>query len=192
MVGVIKANPAVLFLGYASLVERASLHTPTMADRKRETERIRATAEGFCAAFVAGEPPSEILDKYFTSTAKILEHGPFWAVDKLPFLAQTFQGRSSGGESNDSHKLTCDRYYELLTSVLALQAEDAKVLDIMVDPGKGSATVKLHGKFSSVKTGKSWHEDFVYILSDFDNDGKIGSQELWADPLSAWAAVQGT
>ena len=50
--------------------------------------------------------------------------------------------------------------------------------------------MKLHGKFASVKTGKSWEEDFVYILSEFDEEGRIGRQEIWADPLSAWMAVQ--
>lgn len=59
----------------------------------------------------------------------------------------------------------------------------------MVDPVVGSVTIKLHARFSSVKTGKSWDEDFVYVLSEFDDDMKIGSQELWADPLSAWVAV---
>ena len=54
---------------------------------------------------------------------------------------------------------------------------------------KGMVTVKLQADFKSIKTGKQWHEDFVYILSDFDDEGKIGSQELWADPLSAWVAV---
>ena len=52
-----------------------------------------------------------------------------------------------------------------------------------------TVTVKLHAKFASVKTGKSWEEDFVYVLSEFDDDYKIGKQELWADPLSAWVAV---
>ena len=61
--------------------------------------------------------------------------------------------------------------------------------DLMVDAEKGTVTIKLHAKFASVKTGKDWEEDFVYVLSEFDGEGKIGSQELWADPLSAWVAV---
>ena len=59
----------------------------------------------------------------------------------------------------------------------------------MVDAEGGTVTVKLRAKFASVKTGKDWEEDFVYVLSEFDEEGKIGSQELWADPLSAWVAV---
>jgi hypothetical protein len=31
----------------------------------------------------------------------------------------------------------------------------------------------------------------VHVLSEFDDNMKIGSQELWADPLSAWIAVGG-
>ena len=59
----------------------------------------------------------------------------------------------------------------------------------MVDGEMGTVTIKLHAEFASVKTGKGWEEDFIYVLSDFDEDMKIGSQELWADPLSAWMAV---
>ena len=59
----------------------------------------------------------------------------------------------------------------------------------MVDPERRTVTVKLHAKFASVRTGKSWEEDFIYVLSEFDEDYKIGKQELWADPLSAWVAV---
>lgn len=36
---------------------------------------------------------------------------------------------------------------------------------------------------------KSWEEDFVYRLSGFDEEGRIGHWEIWADPLSAWDAV---
>ena len=48
-----------------------------------------------------------------------------------------------------------------------------------------------HARFESVSTGKSWEEDFVYRLSEFDEQGKIGHWEIWADPLSAWDAVAG-
>ena len=46
-----------------------------------------------------------------------------------------------------------------------------------------------HAKFASVNTGRSWEEDFIYRLSGFDAQGKIGHWEIWADPLSAWQAV---
>ncbi len=59
----------------------------------------------------------------------------------------------------------------------------------MVDAEKGTVTVKLQAKFASVKTGTEWEEHFIYVLSEFNDEGKIGSQELWADPLSAWVAV---
>lgn len=52
-------------------------------------------------------------------------------------------------------------------------------------------TVKLQAGFKSVRTGKGWEEEFVYVLSEFDDEGRIGRQELWADPLSAWVAVGG-
>jgi hypothetical protein len=55
--------------------------------------------------------------------------------------------------------------------------------------GRGAVSVVAHGIFESVKTGKKWEEDFIYRLSGFDEEGKIGCWEIWADPLSAWDAV---
>ena len=164
----------------------------TASHYSSKAEAIRDTAETFCKAFVAGSPPSETLDKYFTSNAKILEHGPIWATERLPFLGITFQGRSSQKFANASLKNTCDDYYDLLTSVLSFHPSDDTMPpkeELMVDPKRGTVTIKLHAKFASIRTGKSWEEDFVYVLSEFDEDYKIGSQELWADPLSAWMAV---
>jgi len=59
------------------------------------------------------------------------------------------------------------------------------------DGGKGAVVVVGKGKFESVKTGKVWKEEFIYRLSRFDEEGKIGHWEIWADPLSAWIAVGG-
>jgi len=163
-----------------------------MADCNRKADSMRDTAEAFCKAFVSGLPPSETLDKYFTPNPKILEHGPTWATERLPFLGVMFQGRRTQGTSSASNKPTCDDYYDLLTSTLSFHPSDETMPpkeQFMVDPKVGSVTIKLHSKFASVKTGKSWDEDFVYVLSGFDENMKIGSQELWADPLSAWVAV---
>ena len=154
---------------------------------------MRDTAEAFCKAFIAGKPPSETLDKYFTPDATIHEHGPIWAAERLPFLGTTFQGRSSQKFDNASLKYTCDDYYDLLTSVLSFHPSNDTLPPkekFMVDPVCGTVMIKLHAKFVSVRTGKSWEEDFVYVLSEFDEHHKIGSQELWADPLSAWMAVR--
>ena len=57
------------------------------------------------------------------------------------------------------------------------------------EEGKGVVTVKMSAAFKSVKSGEGWEEEFVYVLSGFDEEGRIGRQELWADPLSAWVAV---
>jgi len=54
---------------------------------------------------------------------------------------------------------------------------------------KGAVSVVGKGTFQSIKTGKEWHEQFIYRFSGFDEDGKIGHWEIWADPLSAWVAV---
>lgn len=155
-------------------------------------KRLRSTAEGFCKAFVAGAPPSETLDKYFTAKPRILEHGPAWAREGLPFLGITFEGRRRRGKTYTVMSKTCDDYYDRLTSVLSFHPLEDTLPpkeQFMVDCEKKTVTIKLHAKFASVKTGKSWEEDFIYVLSEFDEDYRIGSQELWADPLSAWFAV---
>lgn len=166
-------------------------------------DRLRSTAESFCKAFVSGTAPTEILDKYFTSNAKIHEHGPSWAAERVPCIGKTFQGRrqlESNKDQSSSVGSTCDDYYDLLTSTLSFHptdktvpSSDQFVIDaeaVGPDGGKkGVVTVKLQAEFKSVKTGKGWEEEFVYVLSDFDDEGKFGRQELWADALSAWVAV---
>lgn len=162
-------------------------------------ESMRATAEGFCKAFVAGSSPTEMLDTFFASDCKITEHGPLWAQNRLPFLGTTFCGRRSQGNENTSSGTTCDDYYDILASILSFHPTQDTVppkeeFRVAVDKSAkgewhGAVTIKLHAKFESVKTGKSWEEDFIYLLSDFDHDMKIGYLELWADPLSAWMAV---
>lgn len=165
-----------------------------LSDHKTTADRLRSTAYAFCQAFVSGAPPTETLDKYFTLNPKILEHGPSWATSRLPFLVTTFQGRRPKDQSPNpaTASRTCDDYYDLLTSTLSFHPS-ADTLPpkeaFMVDAERKTVTVKLHARFASVKTGKSWEEDFVYVLSEFDADFKIGRQELWADPLSAWVAV---
>lgn len=168
-----------------------------MAPAASRADLLRSTAVSFCNAFASGTSPTEMLDTYFTSDSSITEHGPAWAAERLPFLAKTFKGRrqsSNNPASNDGN--TCDDYYDLLTSTLSFHPTDKTVPpkdEIIVDAeakgsggGKGVVTVKLQAKFESIKTGKGWEEEFVYVLSGFDEQGRIGSQELWADPLSEY------
>lgn len=166
---------------------------------RHAAERMRATAEGFCKSFVAGSSPTEMLDTFFASNPQITEHGPRWAQTRLPFLGTTFRGRRAPSNENTPIGTTCDDYYDILASILSFHPTQNTVppkeeFRVAVDKdadGKwhGSVTVKLHAKFASIKTGKCWEEDFIYLLSGFDDDMKIGHLELWADPLSAWMAV---
>lgn len=177
---------------------------PTMAAATTaRADLIRDTAESFCKAFVSGASPTETLDKYFTVNPSITEHGPHWAAERLPFLGRTFRGRrrqiSDTDHRSSKNSLTCDDYYDLLTSTLSfhptektLPPRDQFMVDVDAESPsghKGVVTVKLQAEFKSVKTGRGWNETFIYVLSDFDEGGRIGSQELWADPLSAWVAV---
>lgn len=54
---------------------------------------------------------------------------------------------------------------------------------------KGTVTVVGKGTFESVKTGRKWDEEFVYVLGGWDEEGRFERWEIWADPLSAWVAV---
>lgn len=169
------------------------------SDTASVAQSMRATAERFCKAFVAGSSPTEMLDKFFASNPKITEHGPRWAQTRLPFLGTTFCGRRPHRQDNTASGTTCDDYYDILASILSFHPtqdtvppkDEFRVAVNKNADGKwhGTVTVKLHAKFASVKTGKSWEENFIYLLSDFDDDMKIGHLELWADPLSAWIAV---
>lgn len=59
----------------------------------------------------------------------------------------------------------------------------------IVDAEAGMVSVVGKGRFVSKKTGKGWNEEFIYRFSDFDEQGRFGWWEIWADPLSAWEAV---
>ncbi|KAI9662390.1 MAG: hypothetical protein M1821_008557 [Bathelium mastoideum] len=150
------------------------------------TTLLRSQSHAFCQAFLTGLSPSTTLDRFFIATdPHITEHGPAWARSRLPFLGKTFAGREA-----------CEEYFEILTKVLEfLPSKDTfpgpkgMVVDAEAEDGKGVVHVKARGKFKAKATGREWEEEFAYRLSGFDKEGRIGHWEIWADPLSAWAAV---
>ncbi|ESZ89549.1 hypothetical protein SBOR_10067 [Sclerotinia borealis F-4128] len=155
-------------------------------------ERIRAKAVAFCQAFVDGLSPNIILSEYFTSEPRITEHGP--DNSELPFLGKTFLGRKFDSSSNQ----TCDDYFIILTKSLEFEPSPTTfpspksfVVDetCEINGKKGVVSVVGSANFRSLRTGKGWNEQFIYRLSEFDRDGKIGHWEIWADALSAWNAV---
>lgn len=142
---------------------------------------LRKVTSEFCAALLSPPPLDELLSQYFSANPKITEHGPEWARDRLPFLAKTFTGKDG-----------CEEYFKLMSSTLAMSLDkdafpEAKAFS--VDADAGVVTVTGKGYFSSQKTGKGWDEQFIHRFSEFDENGKIGHWEIWADPLSAWIAV---
>ena len=141
---------------------------------------LRSEAASFCQDLIR-LTPQELLPRYFTSNSKITEHGPTWCRNRLPFLAKTFSGISG--------KNSCMSYFEALSQTLKMHMDETTFPDgngYIVDPDavvegeSSSGVVCVVGKafFESVKTGKSWHEQFIYRLSGFDADGKIGH---WVD-----------
>ncbi|KAI9806810.1 MAG: hypothetical protein M1833_002467 [Piccolia ochrophora] len=160
----------------------------------------RSRARDFCLAFAASTGPRELLDAFFVrAEPRITEHGPAWARARLPFLGHTFTGRettttttNNGGEAERD---TCDRYFALLAETLSVGPEGLLVPSLehfTYAPGHGDGVVSvvLQGTFVSVQTGKSWQEDFVHRFAFSSTEGRIEHWEIWADPLSAWFAVQ--
>jgi hypothetical protein len=158
---------------------------------------LRSTASSFCQALLDPPPPAAIISKYFTPTNPcITEHGPEWARSRLPFLARTFTALEG-----------CEEYFSLLSQTLTMQMKEdtfpdlhGYIVDVAATVGesqgqgddrqpKGAVSVVGKATFASVKTGKQWHEQFIYRFSGFDEAGRIGHWEIWADPLSAWVAV---
>jgi hypothetical protein len=143
---------------------------------------LRQKTHAFCQALISPPPPSELLSTYFTSSPKITEHGPEWSRSRLPFLAKTFTGKDG-----------CEEYFKIMTDVLemSLSGDAFPKPDegFIVDAGAGMVSVVGKGRFTSKKTGKGWDEQFIYRFSEFDEEGKIGHWQIWADPLSAWDAV---
>ncbi|KAK4635635.1 hypothetical protein CLAFUW4_01591 [Fulvia fulva] len=173
--------------------------------------QLHSRAQAFCDAFLdlSNNPPEKILSDHFTHTGtpKITEHGPAWASKRLPFLGRTFSGKAE-----------CLEYFSLLAKTLEFQpsadtftSQGSIVVDDRASVNEGDnrsepsgvanrpstsgsmgvVSVKGKGTFKAVQTGKAWDEEFIWRLSEYDEDGGIGHWEIWADPLSAWVAVGG-
>ncbi|KAF2459718.1 hypothetical protein BDY21DRAFT_268515, partial [Lineolata rhizophorae] len=159
---------------------------------------LRTRTASFLSALVSPSfDPTTFLTTHFTpSTPRITEHGPPWAAaSRLPFLGHTFAGLDG-----------CLTYFLLLAATLETRwgegtfpaGEDGVVVDAGAsadgdaEEGEGGprGVVCVVGKaqFASKRTGKAWAESFIYRLSGFDDEGRVGHWEIWADPLSAWEA----
>jgi hypothetical protein len=164
---------------------------------KERKDLLRSTASSFCQALLDPPPPADLIRKYFaTNSPSITEHGPEWARSRLPFLAKTFTGLEG-----------CEEYFSVLSQTLTMQMSDETFPDsagYLVDVAatveesqggesgtqpRGAVSVVGKATFASIKTGKQWDEQFIYRFSGFDEAGRIGHWEIWADPLSAWVAV---
>jgi len=154
---------------------------------------LREKSHAFCHALVAPPPPEELISTYFRKdNPKIIEYGPSWCRDRLPFLHTPYEGVSGDN--------SCQRYFEVLSKILkmhlpkdAFPGPDGFIVDaeaVTVGcPTGGVVCVTGKGRFESVKTGRSYDETFMYRLSGFDDEGRIGCWEIWSDSLSAWDAV---
>ncbi|KAF2214036.1 hypothetical protein CERZMDRAFT_38463 [Cercospora zeae-maydis SCOH1-5] len=149
---------------------------PPTTDR---ASKLIATSHAFAKALETPLSPEDLLSKFFTSSPKITEHGPAWARNRLPFIAKTYFGPDEFVE-----------YFKTLSEVLFMKPDPTPAIEqFAVQVNAGLVIVQGAGGFKSVKTGKSWKETFIWKFSEFDQEGKIGHWEIWADPLSAWNAV---
>jgi len=162
---------------------------------------LLTTTSSFCQSLLSKPPkaPRDLISKFFvpkSQVPKITEHGPQWARSRLPFLFKTFSGTEE-----------CVQYFLLLGDTLKMEMEkgtfpspdeggyvvdaDARASSEGGNEGKGGiVSVVGKARFESVKTGKGWNEEFIYRFSGFDEEGRIGHWEIWADPLSAWVACE--
>ncbi|KAI9680010.1 MAG: hypothetical protein M1817_005025 [Caeruleum heppii] len=181
------------------------------SDDTDTTACIYFHVSSFLKAFQTIASPSALLNEHFVlpdhtnQTPKITEHGPAWARTRLPFLGRTFRGRktmSSEDKDPEMGTTTCDAYFTLLAQTLDFIPNENSfpesqnyvfnpnaVTEVQNGNSRGVMTLVGQGKFRASRTGIEWEERFTYRLSEFDEKGRIGHWEIWADPLSAWMAV---
>lgn len=165
------------------MASSSSSTSPQHEKPETRYKTLRKRTQAFCDAFLdlPNNPPWKLLGDHFTSfKPRITEHGPPWAAKRLPFLGRTFIGY-----------FDCTKYFELLNQTLEflpregtfgpkesyIVDERATSYETGARPGgvgKGMVSVKGKATFKAVATGKTWEEEFIYRLSDFDEDGKIG------------------
>lgn len=152
---------------------------------------MRSTAHHFTLAFLTGaSSPPELLSRFFSAhDPRIIEHGPPWAAERLPFVGREFRGRNGKGKSGE----TCDDYFDLLGENLALEVQDSELPaanGLAVDADVGVVLVRCRAWLAHAHTERRWEERFVMVLSEFDERGAtFGLLEIWADNLSAWEAA---
>ncbi|BFZ59936.1 hypothetical protein YB2330_000958 [Saitoella coloradoensis] len=130
------------------------------------------TAKSLCAAFADPSVDPEYLLSHFSSDATAHEHGP--QTDTMPFLGRTIPVKD---------------YMPLLQK--SVKFSDMSFFDYTSDPVTSRLSVKGKATFTWIATHKSWDEVFTYVLG-FDQDNKVKTYEVWADPLSMYAAAKGT
>ncbi|KAK8100950.1 uncharacterized protein PG998_007645 [Apiospora kogelbergensis] len=152
---------------------------------------MRSRAHAFCQSLISPPSTTKLLSEFFIPDASgdgdsrptIHEHGPAWASKTLPFLGESFTGGAA-----------CEEYFTVLADTLKMHMSAADSFPgpdgFVVDAARNQVCVVGKGRFESVKTGRSWDEQFTYVLSGWDGQGwKMRRWDIWADPLSAWAAV---
>ncbi|GAO52298.1 hypothetical protein G7K_6378-t1 [Saitoella complicata NRRL Y-17804] len=129
------------------------------------------SSKSLCAAFADPSVDPEYLLSHFSSDATAHEHGP--QTDTMPFLGRTIPVKI---------------YMPLLQKYVKFS--DMSFFDYTSDPGTSRLSVKGKATFTWTATHKSWDEVFTYVLG-FDQDSKVKTYEVWADPLSLYAAAKG-
>jgi hypothetical protein len=139
---------------------------------------ILAKAQSLATAIASKADPATIMS-HFPESSKAFAHeyGPSPVTSSIPFLGKTFEGYQG-----------IEKYMSLLGELL--EYENMEFFDYTVAEEEEVVTVKGRANWTYVKTAKKWDETFIWRLSRFDEEGKIGGYEVWADPLSLWWATQ--
>ena len=163
------------------------------ADQERE-KLLRAQAVKFCQSFVQGRSPREILDDYFipdrngqgdsTCRPKITEHGPKWAISRLPFLSRTFIGRDGKQDDDDTSQKegtatdeTCDAYFRLLAATLEFQPDE----DVFPGPEGFAVDIYCDDKRLDQISGPDSGSNPSSALGSGSSDPQAGSATTAAD-----------
>ncbi|TDL23173.1 transcription elongation factor S-II [Rickenella mellea] len=146
--------------------------TTTRAPVSRQ--ELQSAAQAFCNAFAAKQPLDRLLDYFSSSEIPFAyEHG----LPILPFTGSKYEGTDG-----------IRKYFETIASLLSY--ENMSFSDYIVDAEVLKVSVRGQARFTWSSTSTSWQETFTYSLR-FDQNLKVVTYEVWADPLAAYLASKG-
>ena len=134
---------------------------------------LLAAAKGLCEAFIQGKPIPELLDFFTEHEAIAIEHGH---PSIVPWLGREYIGHKEIG-----------KYFQMIADNLSFQ--DMKFGEWFVDEDKLRVGVTGKARWTYKKTGKSWDENFTYVLdyAEGETEGEPSVREVKLRKYAVWA-----